>query len=137
MVFENVTLPFNKVSTDAVYCVEHSQRKLAIIEIYVILTAILLGILVVFGSCRRRTHTKSLKYLIWTSHVLSTYLISYTIGQMQSAPFRNSFRHSCSLRILQASNPHEVAQIFDMDISCSVYLLDILHHRANAVSTFP
>ncbi|KAE7995487.1 hypothetical protein FH972_000271 [Carpinus fangiana] len=74
----------------AAYTAHPSERKLAIIEFCVILTAILLCILVVFGSCRRRTHAKALKYLIWSAYVLSTYLISYTMVKMQSAPFHNS-----------------------------------------------
>jgi hypothetical protein len=40
----------------------------------------------------------------------------------------NSNRHSCSLRIMQASNAHEAAQIFDMESLCSVYVPDILLH---------
>ncbi|KAE7995489.1 hypothetical protein FH972_000273 [Carpinus fangiana] len=90
MVFKiNATLFSNNVSTDAVHCAQHAQRKLAIIEICVILTAFLIAILVVFGSCRRRTHTVKLKYLIWAAYVLPPHLISYTMGQMQSAPFHN------------------------------------------------
>jgi hypothetical protein len=92
MVFKiNATLFSNNVSTDAVHCAQHAQRKLAIIEICVILTALLIAILVVFGSCRRRTHTVKLKYLIWAAYVVPPHLISYTMGQIQSAPFHNEF----------------------------------------------
>lgn len=97
MVFENVTLPFNKVSTDAVHCVEHSQRKLAIIEISNLCHLDSNSFrhscsLRILQATNPHDYTKPLKYneyLIWTAYVLSTYLISYTMGQMQSAPFHD------------------------------------------------
>ncbi|GMY36960.1 hypothetical protein FCV25MIE_32202 [Fagus crenata] len=74
------------VPTDAV---ESARKKLEHIEGYVIVTTILMAFLVVFGSCRRRSHNKFLIFSISIAYLMPMYLITYTLGQMQSATFRN------------------------------------------------
>jgi hypothetical protein len=65
------------------------KKKLELIEGYVIVTTILIAFLVVFGSCRRRSHNKWLKNSICIAYGLPMYLITYTLGQMQSMTFHN------------------------------------------------
>ncbi|KAM3749859.1 hypothetical protein ACB098_05G217600 [Castanea mollissima] len=64
-------------------------KTLLYVEIYVLLTTLLIAFLTVFGSWRRRSHSLTLKCSIWASYLLSTYLINYTMGLMKSATFRN------------------------------------------------
>ena len=59
------------------------------VELYVILTTLLVAFLTVFGSWRRRSHSLMLKYSIWASYLLSTYLINYTMGLMKSTEIRH------------------------------------------------
>ena len=59
------------------------------VELYVILTTLLVAFLTVFGSWRRRSHSLKLKYSIWASYLLSTYLIHYTMGLMKTTKFRH------------------------------------------------
>ncbi|KAM3749392.1 hypothetical protein ACB098_05G181200 [Castanea mollissima] len=59
------------------------------VESYVLLTTLLIAFLTVFGSCRRRSHSLKLQYSIWSSYLLSTYLINYTMGLMKSATFHD------------------------------------------------
>ena len=65
------------------------QLELIRIEVYVGITAIFLTFLVVFGSFRRRSYERPLRFSIWTAYFALTYLITYTLGQMQSAQFSN------------------------------------------------
>ncbi|KAL4628497.1 hypothetical protein ACB092_05G243200 [Castanea dentata] len=59
------------------------------VELYVLLTTLLVAFLTVFGSWRRRSHSLKLKYSIWACYLLSTYLINYTMGLMKSTAFPN------------------------------------------------
>lgn len=59
------------------------------VEFYVILTTLLVAFLTVFGSWRRRSHSLMLKYSIWASYLLSTYLINYVMGLMKSTDIRH------------------------------------------------
>lgn len=59
------------------------------VELYVILTTLLVAFLTVFGSWRRRSHSLMLKYSIWASYLLSTYLINYIMGLMKSTEIRH------------------------------------------------
>ncbi|KAM4102206.1 hypothetical protein ACB094_05G206600 [Castanea mollissima] len=59
------------------------------VESYVLLTTLVIAFLTVFGSWRRRSHSLKLKYSIWASYLLSTYLINYTMGLMKSAKFHD------------------------------------------------
>ena len=65
------------------------QLELIRIEVYVGITAIFLTFLVVFGSFRRRSYERPLRFSIWTAYFALDYLITYTLGQMQSAQFSN------------------------------------------------
>ncbi|EXC35319.1 hypothetical protein L484_026643 [Morus notabilis] len=66
---------------------ESYRTKLIRIEAYVGVTSILLVFLVLFGSFRRRSRSSAVKYLTWIAYFLSTKLITYTLGQMQSTTF--------------------------------------------------
>lgn len=66
---------------------ESYRKKLVRIEAYVGVTSIFLVILVLFGSFRRRSRSSAVKYLTWIAYFLSTKLITYTLGQMQSTTF--------------------------------------------------
>ncbi|KAM3749390.1 hypothetical protein ACB098_05G181000 [Castanea mollissima] len=66
-----------------------ARLKIEQIEAYIIVITIFLVFLVVFGSCRRLSHSVFLKILIWIAYALPAYLITYTFGQMQSASFEN------------------------------------------------
>ncbi|KAK9267452.1 hypothetical protein L1049_009878 [Liquidambar formosana] len=62
---------------------------LALLDVYVCLTAATLAFLVVFGSFRRRCHSKFFKIMVWSSYVLSTHLIAYILGLIQSTSIYN------------------------------------------------
>ncbi|XP_056159759.1 uncharacterized protein LOC115671845 [Syzygium oleosum] len=66
-----------------------AKGKLAMIELLVIFTAFLLLFLVAFGSCRRRCSGGVFRLVIFTAYTLSTYVLTYALGLMQEAPFRN------------------------------------------------
>ncbi|KAM3701553.1 hypothetical protein ACJW31_05G182300 [Castanea mollissima] len=68
---------------------QNPTETLLYIESYVLLTTLLIAFLTVFGSWRRRSHSLKLKYSIWASYLLSTFLINYTMGLMKSAKFRD------------------------------------------------
>nr|POF25789.1 hypothetical protein CFP56_70877 [Quercus suber] len=68
---------------------ETPRETLLYVESYVLLTTLLIAFLTVFGSWRRRSHSLKLKYSIWASYLLCTYLINYAMGLMKSATFRN------------------------------------------------
>ncbi|KAK4587749.1 hypothetical protein RGQ29_018952 [Quercus rubra] len=89
MVVGNVSVVLNNATNVPSISVHQVRRTLLFIEVYVILTTLLIAFLVVFGSYRRRSHSTLIKYLIWTAYVLSTYLISYTMGQMKSVTFHD------------------------------------------------
>ena len=89
MVSANALLVLNNATNVPTDAVESARKKLEHIEGYVIVTTILIAFLVVFGSCRRRCHNKWLKFSICIAYVLPMYLITYTLGQMQSVTFRN------------------------------------------------
>ena len=77
-------------ATNVHNCVVNKPREtLEYIESYVLLTTLLVAFLTVFGSWRRRSHSLTLKYSIWTSYLLSTFLINYTMGLMKLATFRD------------------------------------------------
>ncbi|XP_030964809.1 uncharacterized protein LOC115986087 [Quercus lobata] len=57
-----------------------SCDTLLVIEVYVLLTTLLIAFLTIFGSWRRRSHSLMLKYLIWASYILPPSLINYTMG---------------------------------------------------------
>ena len=79
-------------TTNLQNCVVNKPRDTLIyIEVYVLLTTLLVAFLTVFRSWRRRSHSLKLKYSIWASYLLSTYLINYTMGLMKSATFQDEF----------------------------------------------
>ena len=69
-------------------CDHDAWKTLKNLKSYVLLATLLIAFLTVFGSWRRRSHSLMLKYSIWASYLLSTYLINYTMGLMKSSKFR-------------------------------------------------
>ncbi|KAK3434063.1 hypothetical protein EUGRSUZ_L00335 [Eucalyptus grandis] len=65
------------------------KANLAKIEFLACLTAILLMLLTIFGSSRRRHNHQKLRNLLWAAYTLSSYLIVYTLGLMTEALFQN------------------------------------------------
>ncbi|KAF7849394.1 hypothetical protein BT93_L0847 [Corymbia citriodora subsp. variegata] len=68
---------------------DHSKRTLAQIELLVIITAILLLFLAIFGSCRRRCSSRMFQRVIFAAYTLSTNVLTYALGLMQNMPFHN------------------------------------------------
>nr|POF00603.1 hypothetical protein CFP56_27676 [Quercus suber] len=89
MAFVNDSVVLNNATNVRNNGVVSARHKLEQIEAYIIVTTIFMVFLVVFGSCRRRSHSVFLKILIWIAYALPTYLITYTFGLMQSASFEN------------------------------------------------
>lgn len=90
MALGNATLVLNNATAVPSEGVAASaRRRLELIEGYVLLTAITLSFLSVFGSIRRRQHNGLLRFLVRSAYNFSACSVSYTIGQMQSASFRN------------------------------------------------
>jgi hypothetical protein len=63
--------------------------RLARIEVLVTLSCCLIALLVLLGSGRRASHSASFRLVVWSVLMLSYPAVSYTIGLMQSASFRN------------------------------------------------
>ena len=89
MVLGNDSLVLNNATNVPNCGVPEPLQTLTYIEAYVLLTTLLISFLTVFGSWRRRYQSLILKYMIWASYLLSTYLINYTMGLMKSATFRD------------------------------------------------
>ncbi|KAI4367274.1 hypothetical protein MLD38_023031 [Melastoma candidum] len=67
------------------------QAKLAWIEILVVLSVLLNLLMVILGMLRPRRKSGFLKGASWLTFTLKPYLIAYTLGLMQDAPFRTEF----------------------------------------------
>ncbi|KQK04902.1 uncharacterized protein LOC104583095 [Brachypodium distachyon] len=63
--------------------------RLARVEVLVTLSCGLLALLVFLGSGRRASASGSFRFIVWAALMLSYPAVSYTIGLMQSAYFRN------------------------------------------------
>lgn len=63
--------------------------RLARIEVLVTVSCALLTVLVLLGSGRRASQSSVLRLAVWSALMLSYPAVSYTIGLMQSASFRN------------------------------------------------
>ncbi|KAI4367278.1 hypothetical protein MLD38_023035 [Melastoma candidum] len=67
------------------------QAKLAWIEILVVLSVLLNLLMVILGMLRPQCKSGFLKGASWLTFTLKPYLIAYTLGLMQDAPFRTEF----------------------------------------------
>lgn len=67
------------------------EAKLAYIEILVVLAVLLNLLMVILGKLRPRCKSGFLKGVSWLIFTLSPYLVAYTLGLMQDAPFRSGF----------------------------------------------
>ncbi|CAN6195514.1 unnamed protein product [Urochloa humidicola] len=63
--------------------------RLARIEVLVTASCLLVAVLVLLGSGRRASRSTAFRLAVWCSLMLSYQAVSYTIGLMQSASFRN------------------------------------------------
>jgi hypothetical protein len=63
--------------------------RLARIEVLVTVSCCLLAVLVLLGSGRRASSSATIRVFVWSALMLSYPAVSYTIGLMQSASFRN------------------------------------------------
>jgi hypothetical protein len=63
--------------------------RLARIEVLVTISCCLLAVLVLLGSGRRASRRATFRLAVWSALMLSYPAVSYTIGLMQSASFRN------------------------------------------------
>ncbi|WVZ71834.1 hypothetical protein U9M48_020369 [Paspalum notatum var. saurae] len=63
--------------------------RLARIEVLVTISCCLLAVLVLLGSGRRASRSATTRLAVWSALMLSYPAVSYTIGLMQSASFRN------------------------------------------------
>uniref|UniRef100_A0A0E0FAC1 DUF4220 domain-containing protein n=1 Tax=Oryza meridionalis TaxID=40149 RepID=A0A0E0FAC1_9ORYZ len=65
--------------------------RLARIEVLVSISCVLLAVLILFGSGRRARRSSTFHAAVWSALMLSYPAVSYTVGLMQSASFRNEF----------------------------------------------
>ncbi|KAL6905506.1 hypothetical protein ACP4OV_003107 [Aristida adscensionis] len=63
--------------------------RLTRIEVLVTISGCLLAVLVLLGSGRRASRSTAYRLAVWSALMLSYQAVSYTIGLMQSASFRN------------------------------------------------
>lgn len=89
MAMAPVTTTNNNVTDGISQFLNTPKGRLAQIELLVIFTAFLLLFLVCFGSCRRRCSSSKFRLVIFTVYTLSTHVITYALGLMNEAPFRN------------------------------------------------
>ncbi|KAI6704007.1 hypothetical protein NL676_013143 [Syzygium grande] len=59
------------------------------IELLVIFAGFLLLFLIAFGSWRRFYNSRKFRLVIFTAYTISTYVLTYALGLMNDAPFRN------------------------------------------------
>ncbi|OMO76721.1 hypothetical protein CCACVL1_15468 [Corchorus capsularis] len=63
--------------------------RLAQIELWVFLAMVGIAILIVCGTARRRRRGTIFNFTVWAAYVLSTQILTYAIGLMHTAQFRN------------------------------------------------
>ncbi|CAO2174219.1 unnamed protein product [Urochloa humidicola] len=82
-------LSVRNVTGAAMAWVASPVGRLARIEVLVTISCCLLAVLVLLGSGRRASHRATFRLAVWSALMLSYPAVSYTIGLMQSASFRN------------------------------------------------
>ncbi|XP_052135316.1 uncharacterized protein LOC127753907 [Oryza glaberrima] len=66
------------------------KLRLIRIEVLVFLGVVGLFVLLILGSYRRRSSCEAVKMTIWVAYAASIPMVSYTLGLMQSSPYKNS-----------------------------------------------
>ncbi|XP_009417397.2 uncharacterized protein LOC103997792 [Musa acuminata AAA Group] len=65
------------------------KAKLIRLEALVLLATVLLFLLIIFGSFRRRSSNTVIQAVVSVAYTCSTFLVFYTVGQMQSSGINN------------------------------------------------
>ncbi|KAF0925289.1 hypothetical protein E2562_015990 [Oryza meyeriana var. granulata] len=81
------------------------EGRLLRLEVVVLLSAILLAALVLYGTTRRRSSDKLLRGVMWMAYSLSYVVVSYAVGLIQDGPFRGEtfVLWAAALLLIQAS----------------------------------
>ncbi|XP_062231817.1 uncharacterized protein LOC133929185 [Phragmites australis] len=81
------------------------QGRLLRLEVVVLLSALILAALVLYGSANRRSSDKLLRGVMWMAYSLSYVVVSYAVGIIQDGPFRGEtfVLWAAALLLIQAS----------------------------------
>ncbi|XP_064938768.1 uncharacterized protein LOC135592941 [Musa acuminata AAA Group] len=85
MVFGDCHTPFPAM----LHGLNSPKGRLILIEALVLLGTVLLFLLIIFGSFRRRSGNTVIQGVVWVAYTCSTYLVVYTVGLMQSSGVNN------------------------------------------------
>ncbi|CAD6271641.1 unnamed protein product [Miscanthus lutarioriparius] len=81
------------------------QGSLLRLEVVVLLSALILAALVLYGSANRRSSDKLLRGAMWMAYSMSYVVVSYAVGIIQDGPFRGEtfVLWAAALLLIQAS----------------------------------
>ncbi|KAJ1263569.1 hypothetical protein BS78_09G196000 [Paspalum vaginatum] len=81
------------------------QGSLLRLEAVVLLSALILAVLVLYGSANRRSSDKLLRGAMWMAYSMSYVVVSYAVGIIQDGPFRGEtfVLWAAALLLIQAS----------------------------------
>jgi hypothetical protein len=81
------------------------QGSLLRLEVVVLLSALILAVLVLYGSANRRSSDKLLRGAMWMAYSMSYVVVSYAVGIIQDGPFRGEafVLWAAALLLIQAS----------------------------------
>uniref|UniRef100_A0A0D9WIE9 DUF4220 domain-containing protein n=1 Tax=Leersia perrieri TaxID=77586 RepID=A0A0D9WIE9_9ORYZ len=81
------------------------EGRLLRLEIVVLISAVILAVLVLYGAARRRSSDKLLRGVMWMAYSLSYVVVSYAVGLIQDGPFRGEtfVLWAAALLLIQAS----------------------------------
>jgi len=81
------------------------QGSLLRLEAVVLLSALILAALVLYGSANRRSSDKLLRGAMWMAYSMSYVVVSYAVGIIQDGPFRGEtfVLWAAALLLIQAS----------------------------------
>uniref|UniRef100_A0A0E0L4G9 DUF4220 domain-containing protein n=1 Tax=Oryza punctata TaxID=4537 RepID=A0A0E0L4G9_ORYPU len=81
------------------------EGRLLRLEVVVLLSAVILAALVLYGTTRRRSSDKLLRGVMWMAYSLSYVVVSYAVGLIQDGPFRGEtfVLWAAALLLIQAS----------------------------------
>lgn len=75
---------------DMVSGLNSPMARLVRIEVLVLLGVAALFVLLILGSYRRQSSRNAVRVSIWVAYAASIPMVSYTLGLMQSSPYKNS-----------------------------------------------
>ncbi|KAL6841509.1 hypothetical protein ACP4OV_028652 [Aristida adscensionis] len=81
------------------------EGRLLRLEVVVLLSAVILAALVIYGSANRRSSDKLLRGVMWMAYSLSYVVVSYAVGIIQDGPFHGEafVLWAAALLLIQAS----------------------------------